>query len=264
MTEITQQLSEEYLRLYYLYESLCDKETGPIEDYAVYLQIRNHSASVATYESWRKFNIKKGARTLTNSYGHSNYFYDNAEAKSKEIFINSLNNYIRRLEYTRNSYYKLASLYCYMIQMGLYSVLTEIYIPATIKPQVDQMIDDINNRLDHSLTDIQDYFAKRGDEKLMRTLKIMGHYIVSQRTDQVVQKLRNAGFDITEDDYYFIQDCRSEYLKFVTGPTLTYSKQAFGISDGSFRGNVNKIIQDLTEILSDDQIELLTELFVRN
>lgn len=261
--EDTDGVSEEYNRLYAIYESIMDIDQGPVEDMAAILTIDN-SNGVATYKAWDLFNIRGRQRSSSNIYAVSNYFNDDSERRAKEIFLSSLNNYIRKLEPMRYGYNKIATLYSYLIYAGLYGLMTEIYIPDYMKETVDGIINEVNNKLDNLIDDCRVYFEKYNNPKLNSIVKSLGRIILSQRSDQVFNTLKSYEDSLDENDWNFLATKRSEFLKFQNSPELTYAKNTFGLSEGSYYRNLNQIVQDLSNLLDEDSFELLTELFLKN
>lgn len=256
------QVTQEYNRLYAIYESLCDKDSSPIDDVASILTFCNEDSSVATYKSWDLFNTRGRQRGISNSYMTRNYFDDDSERKSREIFIEALNTYIRKLESYRYGYNKIATLYSYLMYQGLYGLMTELYVPDYLRESVDEIVNTLNTKLDESIKTCKEYFFAKGNEKLNSIVNSLDRLLLAQRSDQVFNTLRKYDDSLNDDDLDYLRWMRDEYLKFQNNPQLNFAKEIFGLTDGSYYRNLNQIIADLVDVLDEDSLALLNELFL--
>lgn len=262
-------MSEEYNKIYEIYCSMgsgarAADEVGPVDDLASILSITNDDTKVAMYHAWDIFNIRGRQRRSSGSYGVQNYFEDSSERKARQLLVDALDRYIRHLEPLRYGYNKIATLFSFMISRGLYGMLSDIYIPEMIRPTVNEMISTISNDLDDMLTEIADYFHNYNNEKLDQVIKSLGRIVVSQRSDQIIENLKSFEPSISDEDRDFLQEKRDQFLDFSNGPKLSIAKSMFNLSDGSYYRNLDQIVGDLTEVLDEDSIELLTDLFIRS
>lgn len=254
----------EYNRLYSIYASLYDKDSLPVDDLALILTIDNENATVAKYNAWDLFNIRGRQRSSMNSYATPNFFEDDTERKAKELLLNNLNRYLRRLEGVRSGYNKLATMYSYLMYSGLYGILADIYVPEDMRPTINGIIESINGHMDELIAGVQDYFKSKNNPKLDSIIISLGRIVLSQRSDQVFRTLEKYDDTLTEDDLNFLRESREDYLKFEKNPQLSYAKSAFGLADTTYYRNLNQIITDLSTILDEESLELLTDLFLRN
>jgi len=256
-------MTDAYNEIYALYESILDSDQGPVENLASILMMDN-IPSIATYGAWDIFNLRGRQRGSSNFYASSNFFEDNSERRVRETMIKSLNQYIRRLEPIRNGYNKIATLYSYLIAQGLYGLLSELYIPDYMKEIVDNLVDEVNNKLDSLIDEVKEYFSKKNNEYLSRIINSLGRLLLAQRSDQVLRTLQKFDDTLDSTDLEFLQEKRSEYLRYQDSPQLQIAKKAFNLSDGSYYRNLDVIVSDLTNLLDEDSYNLLTDLFLRN
>lgn len=268
-TESSETNSELYNQIYGVYSSMgfgqkAAEQSDPMTDLANILAINQESSKVATYMAWDIFNARGRQRSSTSVYAAKNYFEDSSERKARKLIIESLNNYIHHLQGLRYGYNKVASLYSFLISKGLFELLSDLYIPEDMKGTIDYMAKSISESSDNIIKNIQEHFKKYNNDKLNSIIKSLGMILVSQRSDQVFNNLKSFEESLTEDDLYFIQEEREEYLNFANGPRLNFALEAFELANSSYYRNLNQIISDLTEILSEESMELLTDLFIRN
>lgn len=268
-TENSETNSELYNQIYGVYSSMgfgqtAAEQSDPMTDLANILAINQESSKVATYMAWDIFNARGRQRSSTSIYAAKNYFEDSSERKARKLIIESLNNYIHHLQGLRYGYNKVASLYSFLISKGLFELLSDLYIPEDMKGTIDYMAKSISESSDNILKNIQEHFKKYNNDKLNSIIKSLGMILVSQRSDQVFNNLKSFEELLTDEDLYFIQEEREEYLNFANGPRLNFALEAFELANSSYYRNLNQIISDLTEILSDESMELLTDLFIRN
>jgi len=257
------EVTSEYNRLYAIYASLFG-DSSPVDDLTSILTVDNEDATVAKYKAWDLFNIRGRQRSSTNVYAIPNYFEDDTERKAKELLLNNLNRYLRRLEGVRSGYNKLATMYSYLMYSGLYGILADIYVPENMRPIINGIIDSVNNYMDELIVGVQEYFKSKNNPKLNSIIISLGRIVLSQRSDQVFRTLEKYEPSLTEDDLNFLRESREDYLKFQNNPQLSYAKNAFGLADTTYYRNLNQIITDLSTILDEDSLELLTDLFLRN
>lgn len=259
--------SESYFQYLTSYEGVWEnrgREGSAVNAVTSIFQLFNDSASIASFKARDLFNMKGTQRNQSNSYAQRNYFTDNAERKAKELFIKSLNEYIRYLESFRWGVNKIATLYTYLLYNGLHGILSEIYIPEYMKETVDKILEGIASNLDNIIKEVQEYFYAKGNEQLNTVVKSMGRILLSQRSDQVINTLKGYDNTLTDEDWEYLVEKRAEFLRFEDSPELSYVKQEFGLSEGSYYRNLNQIISDLSERLDEDSLELMTELFLRD
>lgn len=262
-------VTDDYNRIYAVYASMGyglsgSQESEPVDDLASFLSLLNDSAKVALYSAWAVFNIQGKQRQTSGMYGITNYFEDDTERKTRELLIESINKYIRHLEPIRYSYNKIASLYTLLITKGLYGLLGDLYIPADMRETVDYIIKTVNDDLDGALKAVRDHFAEKNNPKLNEIVKSLGSIILSQRSDQVISNLKNYEPNLDYYDLEFLQSQRDIFLDHQKGAKQQMVLEAFELPKTTYQRNRDKIVSDLAELLDEDTIELLTNLFIRN
>lgn len=267
---LDQEVDTNYIKLREIYDSMgsgqsAADESSPVDDLTSFFELFNSDSKVARYYAWDTFNIRGRQRVATASYGGQNYYDDNSEKKARQLLVKAINRQIRRLESLRYGYTKLATLYSFLIAKGLYGILSDLYIPEIIKPNIDSLINALTQDIDKILEEVYTYFKKYNNPSLDSVLLSLGRLLITQRTDQIMRNLQNYEPKINYDeDYEFLQERRSQYMQYADGPTLALAKENFCISDGSYYRNLDAIISDLTSSLDEDSIELLTDLFIRS
>lgn len=256
--------SNEYNRLYLIYLGITDTKSNAIDDTSLLLQINNESSSTARFITKSLFHMRRSDQRSLGSMTSTdvNTYIDDTEKKSRDIIINELNSYIRYLEPFRYGDYKICALYAYLIFEGLFGILGDLYVPESLRVYLDRTIDEITTRSKRILQETVEYFEAKNDTSLTESVKSLGAILLGQRTDQVIHIL-SASYEFTDEDRKFLENQRYYYLKFTDNLDHSVIFEKLGISDTSYYRSLKVIVADLVTRLSDTNLELLTELFLR-
>lgn len=253
-----------YYQILSVYESITDKESTAMDDTRSILSLFHESSGVARnitlslYHQSGKSTRKVGAMTSTDV----NNFIDDQDKRSRDIIVQELNDYIKYLEGFRKSGYKICALYSYLIFEGLIGILSDLYVPESLRIYFDRTVELLRDRSLTLIKEVNEYFTTKDNEELSIAINSLSHMILSQRTDQIISTLSSI-YTFTDEDREFLTNKRYEYLKYNGELDRKIVLDSFEISDTSYYNNLKMIVNDLATRLSDENRELLTDLFLR-
>lgn len=247
-------------RLYSIYSSIGD---SAVENTRSLLTIMNESFWTASNITKSLFHQQSGRSKYSGAMISTdvNRFIEDREAKSRDIIIKELNDYIEYLRGFRSSGYKICALYAYLMFEGLFNILGNLYIPEDLRYYVDRTLEDINNRRIRVLEETIEYFIEKGDEKILNTVRALGNILLSRRADRIRSAIDSP--NLTDADVDFIANKHYEFLKLTDSLDSNIVFEGLGISQSSYHKYKSLIIKDLVSRLSEDNLELLKEIFLR-
>lgn len=261
-------ITEEYNRLVRIYNQVT-AAGSPLDALSVALLINNESATVASGYAKGIFNIKAKDKFRSSRWSESTQsaFFDESERKAKDTIIGVLNNFIRKLESFRWGYNKISALLIFMMNKGLYGIINELYVPEQLRSKLDSCIKYLEGSTQEILDETIKYFSSKGDPGLTNGMPSIGRVVLTEIPSRATLIMRSYCSDekvITEEDVEYLRSQRARFRQFLDDPDQEFLKAAFEMSEGSYRRQINAVMESLVEHLDGDTRKLLADILLKS